>query len=218
MKEPLVLLKESAAMLEGHFLLSSGRHSDRYFQCARLLQYPDRAAEALAEVAGRIRADMEAGKIKIDAVAGPALGGIIVAYELGRQLGLPAFFTERDDTGAMSLRRGFEVQPGQNILISEDVVTTGKSSEETARVLEAAGAKIAALACLVNRLPPGAELSRPLYAACKVDVSDWEAEDCELCKQGIPAVKPGSRKTEPSQSPGSPKAGASGEKIFPHCG
>jgi orotate phosphoribosyltransferase len=194
MKELLVLLKESAAMLEGHFLLSSGRHADRYFQCARLLQYPDKAAEALAGVAGRIRGDMEAGKIKIDAIVGPAMGGIIVAYELGRQLGLPAFFTERDDTGAMSLRRGFQVEPGQHILVSEDVVTTGKSSGEAARVLEAAGAKIAALACVVDRRAPGVELPWPLYAACKVDVVKWEAADCELCKKGIPAIKPGSRK------------------------
>jgi orotate phosphoribosyltransferase len=194
MKEPLVLLKETAAMLEGHFLLSSGRHSDRYFQCARLLQYPDKAAEALAGVVEGIRGDIEAGKIKIDAIVGPAMGGIIVAYELGRQLGLPAFFTERDDTGAMSLRRGFSVEPGQHILIAEDAVTTGKSSGESARVLEAAGAKIAALACVVDRRTPGVELPWPLYAACKVDAANWEAADCGLCKEGIPAVKPGSRK------------------------
>jgi orotate phosphoribosyltransferase len=194
MKEPLVLLKESGAMLEGHFLLTSGRHSNRYFQCARLLQYPDRTAEALAGVAERIRGDMETGKIRIDAVVGPAMGGIIVAYELGRQLGLPAFFTERDETGAMSLRRGFKVEPGQHILISEDVVTTGKSSGESAGVLEAAGAKIAALACVVDRRAPGAGLLWPLYAACKVEAANWEAADCELCRQGIPAVKPGSRK------------------------
>jgi orotate phosphoribosyltransferase len=193
MKEPLALLKESAAMLEGHFLLSSGRHSDRYFQCARLLQYPDKAADALAPVAEKIKADIRAGRLKVDAIVGPAMGGIIVAYELGRQLGLPAFFTERDDTGAMSLRRGFEVEPGQNILISEDVVTTGKSSGESARILEERGAKIAALACLVDRRAPGAEIAWPLYAACKVDVANWEASDCDLCKKGIPAVKPGSR-------------------------
>jgi orotate phosphoribosyltransferase len=194
MKELLVLLRESAAMLEGHFLLTSGRHSDRYFQCARLLQYPDKAAEALSGVAERLRSDIKAGKIKIDAVAGPAIGGIVVAYELGRQLGLPAFFTERDDRGAMSLRRGFKVEPGQNILISEDVITTGKSLRESAGVLEAAGAKIVALACVVDRRAPGMELPQPLYAACKVDAADWAAADCELCKKGIPAVKPGSRK------------------------
>jgi orotate phosphoribosyltransferase len=193
MKEPLALLKESSAMLEGHFLLSSGRHSDRYFQCARLLQYPDKAAAALAGVAERIRADIEAGGLKVDAIVGPAMGGIIVAYELARQLGLPAFFTERDDTGAMSLRRGFEVEPGWSILIAEDVVTTGKSSGESAGVLEERGAKITALACVVDRRAPGVEVSWPLYAACSVDVANWEAADCELCKKGVPAVKPGSR-------------------------
>jgi orotate phosphoribosyltransferase len=181
-------------MLEGHFLLSSGRHSDRYFQCARLFQYPERAAAALAPLAARIKADMQAGKLKIDAVAGPALGGIIAAYELGRQLGRPAFFTERDDTGTMLLRRGFEVKPGQRILIAEDVVTTGKSSGESAAVLENLGAEITALACVVDRRADGIAVPWPLYAACKADAANWAPADCELCKKGIPAVKPGSRK------------------------
>jgi orotate phosphoribosyltransferase len=194
-KEVLDLLRESGAMLEGHFLLTSGRHSDRYFQCAKLLQYPDKAAAALANVAAQIKADISAGKLKIDAVVGPAMGGIIVAYELGRQLGVPAFFTERDDTGAMSLRRGFEVKEGQNILISEDVVTTGKSSGECAAILEKMGGRVAALACLVDRRAADAgDAAWPMYPAVKVNVENWEPENCELCKKGIPAVKPGSRK------------------------
>jgi orotate phosphoribosyltransferase len=188
------LLRESGAMLEGHFLLSSGRHSDRYFQCAKLLQYPDKAAVALVSVAGRIRADMAAGKLLVDAVVGPAMGGIVVAYELGRQLGLPAFFTERDDTGRMSLRRGFEAEPGRKILIAEDVVTTGKSSGESVAVLESLGAQVTALACLVDRRLEGVEIPWPFYPACKVAVANWDAGDCELCRRGIPAVKPGSRK------------------------
>jgi orotate phosphoribosyltransferase len=122
------------------------------------------------------------------------MGGIIAAYELGRQLGLPAFFTERDDTGAMSLRRGFEIRRGMRILIAEDVVTTGKSSGESAAVLERLGAEVSALACLVDRRAEGVSLPWPLYAACKVNAANWEAESCELCKKGIPAVKPGSRK------------------------
>ncbi|MDR1319800.1 MAG: orotate phosphoribosyltransferase [Treponema sp.] len=195
MEEVITLLRESGAMLEGHFLLTSGRHSDRYFQCAKLLRYPDKAAAALAGVAERIKADLAAGRVEIDAVVGPAMGGIIVAYELGRQLGLPAFFTERDDTGAMSLRRGFEIKPGQKILISEDVVTTGKSSGECAGVLESLGAKVTALACLVDRrAADAADISWPLYPAVKVNVQNWEPEACELCKKGIPAIKPGSRK------------------------
>ncbi|GAB6390858.1 MAG: orotate phosphoribosyltransferase [Treponematales bacterium] len=194
MKDTITLLKECGALLEGHFLLSSGRHSNRYFQCARLFQFPGRAAEALSGAAARIREDREAGRLRVDAVAGPAIGGIIAAYELGRQLGLPAFFTERDDTGAMCLRRGFEAAPGQRILLAEDVVTTGKSSGESARVLEERGAVIAALACVVDRRALGVGLEWPLYAACRVEAADWDAAGCELCRRGIPVVKPGSRK------------------------
>jgi orotate phosphoribosyltransferase len=195
MEDVISLLKESGAMLEGHFLLTSGRHSDRYFQCAKLLQYPDKAAAVLALVAARIREDIKSGKLGIDAVVGPAMGGIIAAYELGRQLGLPAFFTERDDSGAMTLRRGFELCSGQRILICEDVVTTGKSSGECAAVLEALGAKVVALACVVDRrASDAADVPWPLYPALKVNVENWDAASCALCKQGIPAVKPGSRK------------------------
>jgi orotate phosphoribosyltransferase len=181
-------------MLEGHFLLSSGRHADCYFQCAKLLQYPDRAAMVLGPIVERIRADISVGKLAIDAIVGPAMGGIVVAYELGRQLGLRAFFTERDENGAMSLRRGFEVKQGERILIAEDVVTTAKSSGESARALEAAGAQVVALACVVDRRSEGVDVAWPFYAACKVDVANWVPEECRLCRKGIPVVKPGSRK------------------------
>jgi len=194
MSDTISLLKQSGALLEGHFLLSSGRHGDRYFQCARLLSYPDRAAAALSELAEKLRADIKAGKLRIDAVVGPAMGGIIVAYELGRQLGLPAIFTERDESGAMTLRRGFEIVPGQSFLIAEDVVTTVKSSGESARALEERGGKITALACIVDRRAAGVEVSWPFYPACRVEAGNWAPEDCELCKKGIPLVKPGSRK------------------------
>ncbi|MDR1420666.1 MAG: orotate phosphoribosyltransferase [Treponema sp.] len=194
MEDVIALLRKSGAMLEGHFLLSSGRHSDRYFQCARLFQYPGRAAAALAGVAARIRADIAAKRLAVDAIAGPAMGGIIPAYELGRQLELPAFFTERDDTGAMSLRRGFEAGKGMRILIAEDVVTTGKSSGECAAVLGGLGAEVTALACVVDRRAAGALVPWPLYAACRVDAANWEEGSCELCGQGIPPVKPGSRR------------------------
>jgi orotate phosphoribosyltransferase len=197
MRETIELLRESGAMLEGHFLLSSGRHSGHYFQCARLLQYPARAARALEPVAERLRKDMKAGTLVLDAGVGPALGGIIPAYELGRLLGLPAFFTERDEGGAMSLRRGFEVRPGEGLLIAEDVVTTGKSSLESARVLESLGARISALACIVDRRQGAPALPWPLYSACTVEARNWPPEDCELCKRGIPLVKPGSRRTGP---------------------
>jgi orotate phosphoribosyltransferase len=197
------LLRESGAMLEGHFLLSSGRHSDRYFQCARLLQYPDRAAAALAPLAEAIRADITGGKLPPpDALAGPAIGGIMVAWELARQLGLPAFFTERGDDGLMCLRRGFTVTAGQRILIAEDVVTTGKSTRECAAVLEAGGARVVGAACIVDRRETGkcreagheAGLPYPLYAGAAIAAANWDAADCAFCKQGIPAVKPGTRK------------------------
>ena len=194
MSDTISFLRESGALLEGHFLLSSGRHGDCYFQCAKLLEHPDRAAAALSGIAEILKSEIKAGKLHIDAVAGPAMGGIIVAYELGRQLGLPAFFTERDESGAMTLRRGFEVKKGQNLLIAEDVVTTAKSSGETARVLEEMGARIAALACIVDRRAGGVEVPWPFYPACRVEAANWEASECELCKKGIPLVKPGSRK------------------------
>lgn len=194
MSDVISLLRQSGALLEGHFLLSSGRHGDRYFQCARLLQYPGRAAEALSGVAETLRTEINAGRLKIDLVVGPAMGGIIVAYELARQLGLPAIFTERDESGAMTLRRGFEIHTGQNVLIAEDVVTTAKSSGESAKAIEAAGGRVVALAALVDRRAPGVETPWPFYPACRVDAANWDADSCELCKKGLPLVKPGSRK------------------------
>ena len=193
MEFTLALLRDSGAMLEGHFLLSSGRHSDKYFQCANLMKYPNLAKDALAGIAESIRKDIRANLLEADAVVGPAIGGIIVAYELGRQLGLPAFFTERDDAGAMVLRRGFEVKPEQKIIVVEDVVTTGKSSGECAALLESLGAEVTALACLVDRRQ-GCEVPWQFYPACKVEAKTWDADSCELCRAGIPVVKPGSRK------------------------
>jgi len=195
MDKVIELLRESEALLEGHFLLSSGKHSDRYFQCAKLLQYPDKAFYALNQVVKNISSDIESGKLKVDIVAGPAMGGIIAAWEVARQLGLPSIFTERDENGIMTLRRGFELKQGQNILIVEDVVTTGKSSMECASALEKAGGNVTALACVVDRRSPGsADIPWLFYPAVKMTVNNWEASNCELCKQNIPLVKPGSRK------------------------
>ena len=118
------LLKESGALLEGHFLLSSGKHSDKYVQCAKLLQYPDKAEKAISAIIEKLN------DVDFDIIVGPAMGGIIVGYELGRQTGKPSIFTERVD-GKMTLRRGFKIESGQKVLIAEDVVTTGKSSFET---------------------------------------------------------------------------------------
>jgi orotate phosphoribosyltransferase len=177
-------LKKSEALLEGHFLLSSGRHSNRYCQCAKLLQYPERAEKVLATVAEKVK------NLGVDLVVGPAMGGIIVAYELGRQLGIPAVFTEREN-GEMTLRRGFEIKAGQKILITEDVITTGKSSLETVKVLKEMGGEIVGLACIVNRSTE--KLEYPVYEAIKLNIESWDAADCPLCKQGLPYIKPGSR-------------------------
>jgi len=195
MEKIVELLRESGAMLEGHFLLSSGRHSDKYFQCAKLLQYPDKARAAFESTSQRIKDDIKSGKLKVDVVAGPAMGGIIAAWEVGRQLEVPAIFTERDESGTMVLRRGFELLPGQHVLIVEDVVTTGKSYMECAAALEKTGAVIAGLACVVDRRAQGAaEVPWPFYPAVKLEAGNWDVSECELCKKGIPAVKPGSRK------------------------
>jgi orotate phosphoribosyltransferase len=178
------ILKEVEALLEGHFLLSSGRHSNRYCQCAKLLQYPDKAEQVLKIVADKVK------DLNIDVVVGPAMGGIIVAYELGRQLGKPAIFTEREN-GVMTLRRGFEIKPGQRVLITEDVVTTGKSSMETAEVLRSFGAEVVGIAAVVDRTP--SEIELPVFGAIKLEIESFDAAECPLCKQGIPYVKPGSR-------------------------
>lgn len=177
-------LKEVGALLEGHFLLSSGKHSNKYCQCAKLLQYPDKAKQVLATVTEQLK------NVDFDIVVGPAMGGIIVAYELGRQCGKPAIFTEREN-GLMTLRRGFEIIPGQKIIITEDVVTTGKSSMETVKVLEEAGGKVVGIACIVDR--GSSSLPFPLYSAVKLNIESWDAENCPLCQKGIPYIKPGSR-------------------------
>lgn len=178
------LLKKSNALLSGHFMLSSGKHSDGYVQCAKLLQNPKMAEEALKPVVERLE-DLE-----IDKVVGPAMGGIIVAYEIGRQLNKPAIFTERVD-GEMTLRRGFEIEKGERILITEDVVTTGKSAKEAIRAVEKLGGEIVGVASLVDRT--NGDFEYPLYSATKVDINTYDEDTCPMCRENIDIVKPGSR-------------------------
>jgi len=180
------ILRECEALLEGHFLLSSGRHSNRYCQCAKLLQYPDKAAKVLSIVADKLK------DIEFDMVVGPAMGGVVVAYELGRQLNRPGIFTERQE-GIMTLRRGFEIKNGQKVIISEDVITTGKSSLEVAKLIGELGGEVVALCSIVDRREEGVELPYPVYSAIKLEVNSYEKEECPLCKENIPYVKPGSR-------------------------
>jgi len=180
------LLERSGALLEGHFLLSSGKHSNRYVQCAKLLSYPEDAEMVISEVVRKI------SDLDIDLVVGPAMGGVIVAYEMGRQLELPAIFTERKN-GEMTLRRGFEIKEGTKVMIAEDVVTTGKSTMETKKVIEELGGDVIGVASIIDRTKGKSELDIPLYSAVKIDIDTFESSNCPMCKDGSKPVKPGSR-------------------------
>ncbi len=187
MDKVLELLKESEALTEGHFLLSSGRHSGNYCQCAKLLRFPEKAEAVLSAVAEQVKG------LNLTKICGPAMGGIIVSYELARQLGAESIFTERKDD-EMQLRRGFTASKGDRVLIAEDVVTTGKSTMETVRVLENLGAEVVGVACIVDRRGADCELRFPVYSALKLDFATYDPADCPLCKKGAPIEKPGSRK------------------------
>ncbi|MCM0649558.1 orotate phosphoribosyltransferase [Clostridium swellfunianum] len=180
----LTILSEVGALLEGHFLLSSGKHSNRYCQCAKLMMHADKAEEVLRVVSEKVK------NIDFDLVVGPAMGGVIVAYELGRQLSKPAIFTEREN-GQMTLRRGFEVLPGQKVLITEDVVTTAKSSMEVAELIKTLGGEVVGIASIVDRT--NGDIQYPLYSSVKLQIETYDKDNCPLCKEGLPAVKPGSR-------------------------
>jgi orotate phosphoribosyltransferase len=195
----LALFRETGAMLEGHFELSSGLHSERYFQCALLLADPRRAERLAQALAKKIEARREP---KYDVVIGPALGAMIWAHEVARALGARAMFTERKD-GPMSLRRGFTLKPGERVLVVEDVLTTGGSAREVIEVMSALDVPAAGVGAIVNRSGgnPFAKEGLPLTALAEVEVRTWKREDCLLCKAGGKAVKPGSR-----GAPGGPKA------------
>ncbi len=188
MDKNIEILKSCEAFLEGHFLLSSGRHSSAYCQMAFLQQHPDKCAEVMSTVADQLR-DMD-----IDVIVGPAMGGIVYAYELARQLGKRAIFTERVDN-VMSLKR-FAIQPGERCLIAEDVVTTGVSSLETKRVIEEAGGVCLGIACVVDRTKPEAPSPIEILAsAVKLDLPNYLPEECPICREGkLPLVHLGSRK------------------------
>ena len=182
------LLREDA-LLRGHFRLSSGLHSDTYVQCARYLRRPALAAPAAAALAAQV----EAAGLKPDVVVGPAMGGVVIGYELARQLGVPGIFTERDADGQMTLRRGFTIEPGEKVVIAEDVVTTGKSTLEVASLLRSMGAEVLAVASLIDRTDGKGGLNFPHFALLSVRAATFAPENCPLCAAGLPVVKPGSR-------------------------
>jgi len=170
-------------------LLSSGLHGEAYVQCAKLLQYPQQAesvCQALAEALPKVERETLAG------VVGPALGGMIIAYELARQLGVKGIFAERE-AGAFTLRRGFSLSPGDSVLVAEDVITTGGSVKEVVTLLKAGGVEVVGVACLVDRSGGTAELGVPLYSLVQLPLKKYTAAECPLCRRGEPLVKPGSR-------------------------
>lgn len=182
--------RAAGALLEGHFILTSGRRSPFYLQCARVLMDPARAERLCTELAARIR-DGQAGR-GIDAVVAPAMGGILVGYELARALGCLSLFTERVE-GSFTLRRGFALEPGARVLIAEDVVTTGLSLRECADAVRATGAVVVGAAALIDRSNGRADIGMQLTALATVDFPTYAADEVPADLAAIPAIKPGSR-------------------------
>jgi orotate phosphoribosyltransferase len=188
--EILAEFRAADALLEGHFILSSGLHSPRYLQCARVLMDPKRAARLAEALAATIPADLRS---EIDIVVSPAMGGVIVGHEMGRALGVEALFVERP-TGTFELRRGFRLAAGQKVLLVEDVVTTGLSSREAIAAVEAAGGQVIAAAALVDRSSGKADLGVPFFPLIRLDVPTYAADALPPELAATPAEKPGSRK------------------------
>lgn len=189
-KRVVEILEESKVLLKGHFLLTSGRHSNEYMQCAQILQYPEFTEELAKGLAEEFKED------KIDIVIGPAMGGVIIAYEMARQLKVKNLFAEREN-GKMALRRGFTIPKGARVLIAEDVITTGGSVVEVAEVVKEQGGEVVGVAVLVDRSNGTIDFGTKLRAALTTEVKSYEAEECPLCKEGsMDLVKPGSRKTK----------------------
>ena len=184
------LFEEKDALLSGHFLLSSGLHSDTYFQSALILQYPDIASRLAGELAAKLTAVVAGG---IDIVVSPALGGIVIGQEMGRALKTRAIFCERVD-GKLVLRRGFEISFGEKVAVIEDVITTGLSTRQVIGGVESHGGKVVAVASLVDRSAGKVDFGVPRFSLLSLEVKSYKPEDCPLCRQNIPFIKPGSRK------------------------
>jgi orotate phosphoribosyltransferase len=185
-KEILEIFKKTGAFLNGHFRLSSGFHSAQYLQCARVLQHPEYAGSLCKILADKFTS------AKPDIVIAPALGGILVSYEVARALKVKSLFTERVD-GKMTLRRGFELNKNDKVLIVEDVITTGLSTKEVVEAVKAFGSTIVGVGCLVDRSGGKADFGAPLKSLLFLDIPAFKPENCPLCKDKIPITKPGSR-------------------------
>lgn len=185
--EVIEVFKKHSAYQKGHFLLSSGLHSEWYLQCALVLEHPKLSAKLCGELAKKFRSK------KIDVVIGPALGGIVVAYEVARSLGAKGIFTEREE-GKMALRRGFKIDKGERILVVEDVTTTGGSVKEVVELAKSCGAKVIGVGALIDRSGGKAKFGVPFKTLVKLNIKIYQPNKCPLCKQGFPLIKPGSRK------------------------
>ena len=178
--------RESDALLDGHFILSSGLHSPQYLQCALALQFPPDAEKFARAIAEKLAAE------EFDTVASPAIGGLIIGYETAKALNVRFIWTERQN-GEMTLRRGFSVREGERILVVEDVITTGGSTRECIETLEKHGAKTIAAASIIDRSGGAADVGVPRVALAALKVPSYKPEDCPMCHRGVEAVKPGSR-------------------------
>lgn len=184
----LKIFYETNALLEGHFLLTSGRHSNQYFQCAKVLQYPNYTSDVCSVLANHFR------NFEIDTVIAPAMGGIIVGYEVARQLGKRSIFTERENN-QMTLRRGFSLSENEKVLVCEDVVTTGGSVFEVIEIVKSFNAKVIGVASIVDRSNGKVDFGYPFKSSLQLEVKSFLPVECPICKEGnIPLVKPGSRK------------------------
>ena len=186
-EEVLEIFRRTGALMEGHFVLTSGLHSPVYLQCALVLQHPPEAERLGRAIAEHVRGE------RVETVVAPAIGGIIIGWEVARALGARSLWTEREG-GRMTLRRGFAARPGESVLVVEDVVTTGGSTRETAEALRASGARVVGAASIIDRSGGSADVGVPRFALATLQVPALAPDACPQCAQGVPAVKPGSRK------------------------
>ena len=193
--ESLKILKETKALLEGHFILSSGLHSNQYVQCAKLLSYPKKAEIICAALAGKIKNNFN----KIDIVLSPALGGIVVGYEIGKQLNIQTIFAEREN-GKLVLRRGFTIPPDSNVLIVEDVITTGKSALECSEIVKINKANLVGFACIIDRSDNNVLIKEKIVSQIKINMVVFKENELPDKLKKISAVKPGSRNLSNDQN------------------
>ncbi len=185
---------DTEALFEGHFQLTSGRHSDHYMQCARVLQHPDIAERMGEELVARIKGEKAGVPVRVDAVCAPAIGGIILGHVVARAFKVRAIFAEREGgAGPLKLRRGFEIKPGESVVAVEDVITTGGSLKEIVQLVRNAGAKVVGVAAVAERSAIPVDFGETKSVLLKLPLKDYAPEDCPLCQKNIPIAKPGSR-------------------------